>query len=409
MKQFHSISSEIGQLKKVMVHRPGKELNRLTVTNKDSFLFDDLLWVEEAQKEHDSFVQTLRENGAQVVYLKDYLMDIARISAVRERLVNDICKGLFLESPLTDRLADILLEIPVQEFTEVLLAGITKGEFSEYSGSAGSLTLSCMDDDAFLISPLPNLYFQRDPYLIVGNRVVISNMNYAARRRESLYGKYIFKNHPDFDDLEIVFGTSPEDSLAGTVEGGDILILSHDLVATGISERTSTGAIQTLGSRLSREGVCKRILAIDIPKTRSAMHLDTVFTMIDKRTFTIYKGIYDLLRIWLMEFDEKGSLQTLKEYRNLEYCLADCLEVENIRFIETGGSDPVQAARDQWNDGANVFAVAPGKVVTYGRNAVTNKTLVDMGIEVLEIRGSELGRGRGGPRCMTMPLSRENI
>lgn len=409
MKQFHSISSEIGQLKKVLVHRPGKELNRLTVTNKDSFLFDDLLWVEEAQKEHDSFVQTLRESGAQVVYLKDYLADISRINAVRKDLVTDICKGLFLEDPLSERLANVLFDLPVHEFTEVLLAGLTKGEFSEYSGSINSLTLNSMDIDAFVISPLPNLYFQRDPYFIIGNRVVISNMNFTARRRESLYGAYIFQNHPDFADLEIVFGTSQADILTGTVEGGDILILSHDLVAAGISERTSPGAIQTLGSRLSREGVCKKILAIDIPKTRSAMHLDTVFTMIDNRTFTIYKGIYDLLRIWLLEFDEAGVLQVSKEYRNLEYCLADCLEVDNIRFIETGGSDPVQAARDQWNDGANVFAVAPGEVITYGRNTVTNKTLVDMGVKVLEIRGSELGRGRGGPRCMTMPLSREEI
>jgi arginine deiminase len=392
-----------------MVHRPGKELDRLTVSNKDSFLFDDLLWVEEAQKEHDSFVQTLRESGAQVVYLKDYLQDIVRMDAVRRNMITDICKGLFLERPLSERLTEILLDIPVQQFTQILLAGLTKGEFSEFSGSTTSLTLNSMDNDAFLVSPLPNLYFQRDPYLIIGNRVVISNMNYPARRRESLYGRYIFQNHPDFADLEIVFGTSQEDILAGTVEGGDILILSDDLVAAGISERTSTGAIHTLGSRLSREGVCNRILAIDIPKTRSAMHLDTVFTMIDKRTFTIYKGIYDLLRIWLLEFDEAGILTTLKEYNNLEYCLSDCLEVDNIRFIETGGSNPVQAARDQWNDGANVFAVAPGKVITYGRNVVTNKTLVDMGVKVLEIRGSELGRGRGGPRCMTMPLSREDI
>ncbi len=406
MKKRHGITSEIGPLKNVMLHRPGKELDRLTAANKDLFLFDDLLWVEEAQKEHDSFAETLRNCGAEVTYLKNLLEDILEMEEVRFSLIHEVLKNEALEVTLKRELEDTFNSIDIPSLIEILFSGITKGELLKYTNTIKNLSISIMNDDDFVISPLPNLYFQRDPYVIVGNKVIISNMNFPARIRESLYGKYIFQHHSELSDLEVIFGSTEEEKLSGPVEGGDILILSPDLIAVGISQRTSPGAIQALGTKLSKCGACRRIIAVDIPKTRSAMHLDTVFTMIDQDSFTIYQGIYDLLKVWQLDYDPEGKLTGLFQHKDLQRCLLKNLRLERVNFIETGGGDPVQAARDQWNDGANVFAVAPGKVITYSRNVVTNRSLREAGIKVFEIRGSELGRGRGGPRCMTMPLSR---
>ena len=409
MKKKHGITSEIGPLKNVMLHRPGKELDRLTVANKDLFLFDDLLWVEEAQKEHDSFVETLRNCGTEVTYLKNLLGDILEMEEVRFSLIQDVLKNEVLEVTLRNELEDTLHRIDIASLIEILFSGITRRELLKYSNTMKSLSISIMNDDDFVISPLPNLYFQRDPYVVVGNKVIISNMNFPARMRESLYGKYIFQHHPELSDLEVIFGDAEEDKRCGSVEGGDILILSPDIIAIGISQRTSSSAIQALGTKLSRCGACQRIIAVDIPKTRSAMHLDTVFTMIDHDSFTIYQGIYDLLKVWQLDYDPEGKLTGLFQHKDLQRCLLKNLSLEKINFIETGGGDPVQAARDQWNDGANVFAVAPRQVITYSRNVVTNRSLRDAGVNVFEIRGSELGRGRGGPRCMTMPLSRLEV
>ena len=298
MRKKHGIASEIGPLKNVMLHRPGKELDRLTVANKDLFLFDDLLWVEEAQKEHDSFVETLRNCGAEVTYLKNLLGDILEIEEVRFSLIHDVLKNEAIEQTLRNELEDTLNRIDMPSLIEILFSGITKGELLKYTSTIKSLSVSIMNDDDFVISPLPNLYFQRDPYVVVGNKVIISNMNFPARIRESLYGKYVFQHHSELSDLEVIFGNTEEDKRCGSVEGGDILILSPDIIAIGISQRTSPAAIQALGSKLSRCGACRRIIAVDIPKTRSAMHLDTIFTMIDKDSFTIYQGIDELLKVW---------------------------------------------------------------------------------------------------------------
>jgi len=243
----------------------------------------------------------------------------------------------------------------------------------------------------------------------VQDGVVVSVMNFEARKKEPLYAKYIFENHPYFKGLKIFYGTQSRDTYPYHIEGGDVLVLSDKVVAIGISQRTSAGTVQIVGSRLARSSSVKTILAFDIPKTRAAMHLDTVFTMVDRDAFTVYPGLSETLRIWELNYEEDGTLTSIKEHSSLKECIKKVFDISNVRFIETGGGDPIAAARDQWNDGTNTLALEPGVVVTYRRNVASNRALRENGIKVFEIKGAELGRGRGGPRCMSMPICRENI
>lgn len=402
-----SISSEVGKLKRVILHRPGKELERLTIDNKDELLFDDILWVEEAQKEHDAFADLLRDNGVEVVYFRNCLSHILRDEARRESLLDDALSLEALDIPLLSALKSVLLQENPSDLAEILIAGMTKKEALEIMSPCSSLMLRTMSDMDFLIRPLPNLYFQRDPFSFVKNGVIISVMNFGARRKEPLYGKYIFKNHPYFKDIEILFGEHPRDTLPYHIEGGDILVLSESVVAIGISQRTAAGAVQIVGKNLAEKAGIRTVLAVDIPKTRSAMHLDTVFTMVDHDAFTIYPEVKDFIRIWEINYNPDGSIAAIDEHSNIGDCLKKTLGLDSVRFIETGGGDPVAAARDQWNDGTNTLAIAPGVVVTYRRNVTSNRVLQENGIKVFEIKGAELGRGRGGPRCMSMPMMRD--
>ena len=402
-----SISSEVGKLKRVILHRPGKELERLTIDTKDELLFDDILWVEEAQKEHDAFADLLRDNGVEVVYFRNCLSHILRDEARRESLLDDALSLEALDIPLLSALKSVLLQENPSDLAEILIAGMTKKEALEIMSPCSSLMLRTMSDMDFLIRPLPNLYFQRDPFSFVKNGVIISVMNFGARRKEPLYGKYIFKNHPYFKDIEILFGEHPRDTLPYHIEGGDILVLSESVVAIGISQRTAAGAVQIVGKNLAEKAGIRTVLAVDIPKTRSAMHLDTVFTMVDHDAFTIYPEVKDFIRIWEINYNPDGSIAAIDEHSNIGDCLKKTLGLDSVRFIETGGGDPVAAARDQWNDGTNTLAIAPGVVVTYRRNVTSNRVLQENGIKVFEIKGAELGRGRGGPRCMSMPMMRD--
>jgi arginine deiminase len=402
-----SVSSEVGKLKRVMLHRPGKELERLTIDNKDSLLFDDILWVEEAQKEHDSFADLLRDNGVEVVYFRNCLSHVLRDEEVRDSLLDEALALEAIDIPLASALKSVLKEETPSDLAEILIAGLTKEEALEVMPKCSSLVLQAMSDRDFLIRPLPNLYFQRDPFSFVKNGVIISVMNFEARRKEPLYARYIFRHHPYFKDIEILFGEDHRDTYPYNIEGGDILVLSDSVVAIGISQRTAAGAIQIIGKRLAEKAGVRKVLAVDIPKTRSAMHLDTVFTMVDRDAFTIYPEVRDFIRVWELEYDERGKVISIEEHKNLEECLKKALILDEVRFIETGGGDPVAAARDQWNDGTNTLAIAPGVVVTYRRNVVSNRVLQEHGIKVFEIRGAELGRGRGGPRCMSMPMMRD--
>ena len=239
------------------------------------------------------------------------------------------------------------------------------------------------------------------------NGVILSVMSFEARQREPIYARYVFKYHPYFKDVKIFFGEEKLDGIPYRIEGGDFHVLSEDTVAVGISQRTSAGSVQIIGRRLAKEAGIRTVLAVDIPKHRAYMHLDTVFTMVDWDAFTIFPGVASRIRVWELGYDDRGELVRIEESRNLVESLKRSLGLDQVRLIETGGGDPVLAARDQWNDGTNTFSIAPGVVVTYRRNVVSNTVLRENGIKVFEIRGAELGRGRGGPRCMSMPLERE--
>ncbi|HOI81041.1 MAG: arginine deiminase [Thermovirgaceae bacterium] len=402
-----SISSEVGKLKRVMLHRPGKELERLTIDNKDELLFDDILWVEEAQKEHDAFADLLRDNGVEVVYFRNCLSHVLREESVRDPLLDEVLALEAIDIPLVSALKAVMMEISPSDLAEMLIAGLTKMEAMEILPPCRSLVLRAMGDRDFLIRPLPNLYFQRDPFTFIKNGVILSVMTFEARRKEPLYARYIFKNHPYFKGIEFLFGDHPRDTYPYNIEGGDILILSDSVAAVGISQRTAAGTIQIVGKRIAERAGVKTLLAVDIPKTRAAMHLDTVFTMVDHDAFTIYPEVKDFIRIWQLEYSSEGEITSVIEHQNLGECLRKVLGLDTVRLIETGGGDPVAAARDQWNDGTNTLAIAPGVVVTYRRNVVSNRVLQENGIKVFEIKGAELGRGRGGPRCMSMPMMRD--
>ena len=406
-KTGFNVSSEVGRLKRVMLHRPGKELERLTIDNKDELLFDDILWVEEAQKEHDAYADLLRDNGVEVVYFRNCLAHVVREPEVRSMLLDEVLAWEALDYPLSCALKCEMMEAPPVDLAEILTGGITKGEARRLLGNCQSLVLNTLADHELLIRPLPNLYFQRDPYSFVKNGVILSVMSFEARQREPVYARYVFKYHPYFKDVKIFFGEERLDGIPYRIEGGDFHVLSEDTVAVGISQRTSAGSVQIIGRRLAKEAGIRTVLAVDIPKHRAYMHLDTVFTMVDWDAFTIFPGVASRIRVWELGYDDRGELVCIEESRNLVESLKRSLGLDQVRLIETGGGDPVLAARDQWNDGTNTFSIAPGVVVTYRRNVVSNTVLRENGIKVFEIRGAELGRGRGGPRCMSMPLERE--
>lgn len=406
------ITSEIGKLKTVLLHRPGEELENLVPDYLTDLLFDDIPHLEVAQKEHDAFAQVLRDRGIEVLYLDELVTEALADPSVRHEFVVEMVAASKQEGRrVSDALVAYLEQMDTRAMVRKIMAGVRKDELplpEEHQQQLHSMVEK--SSYPFYLDPMPNLYFTRDPAATIGNGLTINRMHWPARRRESLFMQYIINHHPRFAGQDIPVWSGRDQRFS--IEGGDELVLSHDTMAIGISERTTAEAIETMATKLFAGSDFKRVIALEIPKSHAFMHLDTVFTMIDYDKFTIHPEIRDAnghLNIYILDKVEGSRYPKITKERDLEKVLREALHKESITLIECGNGDPIAAAREQWNDGSNTLAIAPGVVVTYDRNYVTNQALREAGLEVIEVAGSELGRGRGGPRCMSMPLVREDL
>lgn len=401
MTEAIKVWSEIGALRRVLLHRPGEELLNLMPEHLDRLLFDDIPYLRLAREEHDRFAQILTEQGVEVVYLEDLTAEALQEENIRQQFVEDYLRDAGIRgAKRLDRMIEYFMNFSTKNMVLKMMAGVRKSEIHGYGKK--NLTDYLEGDYPFVIDPMPNLYFTRDPFACIGSGVALHHMYSRTRNRETLFGDYIFRYHPKYKAVPKLYTRDQEPSL----EGGDILVLNHEVVAVGISQRTQPFAIELLAKQLLPLGF-KQLLAINIPKSRSFMHLDTVFTMVDRDKFTVHPNIRGNMEVFVLELGEDGHLSIHQERASLEHILAEHLQLDKVTLIPCGNGNIIDAAREQWNDGSNTLAIAPGKVIAYNRNHVTNESLQDHGIEVLTIPSSELARGRGGPRCMTMPLLRD--
>jgi len=400
-------TSEIGRLRKVMLHRPGRELENLMPEYLERLLFDDIPYLKVAQEEHDAFAQCLRRQGVEVLYLDELVSQTIADPAVRSELIEQFLDEAELtKHRIREILKDYFSDMEDGELVRTMMAGIRKSDIRHFETGKLADYLSFRSDDyPFLVDPMPNLYFTRDPFAVIGTGVSLHRMHTVTRNRETLFGKFIFKYHPVYKNAPKWYDRGETSSL----EGGDILVLSPKVIAVGISQRTREDSIDKFAHTvLSISRTFRKILAFDIPKTRSFMHLDTVFTMVDRSKFTVHPNILHEITVFVMELEE-GRVTVREEQGRLEDILQRHLELESVTLIKCGSDNPIDAAREQWSDGSNTLAIAPGEVVVYGRNYVTNRILEDNGITIHTIPCSELSRGRGGPRCMSMPFVRDDL
>lgn len=402
-----NVTSEIGKLKTVLLHRPGKELENLTPDVLERLLFDDIPYLKIAQEEHDAFAKILRDNGVEVLYLENLAAESLINDEIRTAFVEEFIAEANIKGEETEaQVKEYLKQFNNQELVDKMMAGIRKTELGEMKSK--HLTGMVHSDYPFVADPMPNLYFTRDPFATMGAGITLNHMRTETRNRETLFAKYIFKYHPTYGNDQVKIWYDRDETTA--IEGGDELVLSEKVIAIGISQRTDADSIEKLAGRLLNNGhKFETILAFDIPKKRAFMHLDTVFTMVDYDKFTIHPGIEGPLRVFAITKNHDGGLQIEEEVMNLEEILKKHLELDNVTLIRCAGGDKIDAAREQWNDGSNTLAIAPGKVIVYSRNYVTNEILQKHGIETYVMPSSELSRGRGGPRCMSMPLVREDL
>ena len=409
MTDLIHVYSEIGKLKTVMLHRPGKELENLAPDILHRMLIDDIPYLKIAQEEHDAFAHVLRQQGIKVLYLEDLLAESLTDEKVRRAFLDQLLdeSSIKKQDPLHQLLLNYLQELPTKEMVKTVIAGIRK---SAIHNSTPSLADLAEDPDyPFYLDPMPNIYFTRDQQAAIGSGMTINRMTFRARRRESLFMETILKNHPDFKNATIPVWRDRYHH--GRLEGGDELVLNNHVLAVGISQRTSATAITDLAHNLFGHSSYDTILAIKIPHNHAMMHLDTVFTMINYDQFTVHPFILDKagkIDIYVLQPDDHNGVK-ITEKNDLVQVLKENLHLSELDLIPTGGGDPIAAPREQWNDGSNTLAIAPGEVVTYDRNYVSNDLLRKHGIIVHEIRSSELSRGRGGPRCMSCPLIREDL
>jgi len=404
----YRVDSEVGRLRQVILHRPGAEMTRLTPTNKDDLLFDDVLWLQRAQVEHDEFAQTLRQAGAEVLYLGDLLAETIAVPEARAHVLDAVLDPRAFGQATADALRAWASGLSDADLAGALVAGVTKGELLAAVPAPASLYLRTLDDHSFLLPPLPNHLFTRDTSCWIAGGVAVNSMRKVARMSETVNLAAIYRWHPRFAGVGFpVWSDGAAEGLA-TLEGGDVLVIGNGAVLVGLSERSSPVGIERVAQRLFAAGAASSVIAVDMPHGRAQMHLDTVMTMLDPESFVRYSGFGPRATMIL----RPGAGGTLKiaghRASEMDRVLARALGVDAVRVL-TPPQDVLTAEREQWNDGCNVLAVAPGVVVAYERNVATSDYLRSHGVEVLEVPGGELGRGRGGPRCMSCPVLRDEL
>lgn len=393
------VRSEVGRLRTVMLHRPGNELRRLTPRNNDALLFDGLPWVDRAQAEHDAFADVLRSRGVEVLYLSELLIATLADPDARQVAIAHTMTDLRLGDTLRRYLSDLLGDQGPDELAEILMAGLRN---DEVASDTGSLVAALHAPDDFLIDPLPNLLFTRDSSVWVGDRATVTALAMPARRRETQLTELIYQFHPRFAATERIHGWDKE-----LLEGGDVLALAEGVLAVGVGERTRPAGAERLARTAFNEGLAHTVLAVPIDQDRATMHLDTICTMVDADAVVMYPNVAHRLTAVTIKPDEDGDL-AIEPPEPFVVAAARAMGIDQLRLIDTG-LDPVTAEREQWDDGNNTLAIEPRVAIAYERNVETNDRLAAAGIEVIPIAGSELGSGRGGPRCMSCPISRDAL
>nr|WP_223207837.1 arginine deiminase [Actinopolyspora erythraea] len=393
------VTSEVGPLRTVLLHRPGGELKRLTPRNNDQLLFDAIPWVDRAEQEHDAFAAVLREQGVEVLLLDELLTEALRDPRARTAALHSGVDERRLGAEVADTLRSYMSNVDEKTLTGILIAGMTFEELPAAEGQ--SLVRRMHQPHDFAIDPLPNLLFTRDSSVWIDERVAVTSLAIPARIRESALTDLVYAYHPRFAQSARAYGAH-----SAPVEGGDVLLLAPGVVAVGVGERTTPAGAESLARSLFADGLAHTVLAVPITQTRASMHLDTVCTMVDRDAVLMYPAIRDHLTAYVLR-PSGGGIKVSGPEPFLR-AAAEAMELDRLRVVDTG-LDPVTAEREQWEDGNNTLAVAPGTLVAYERNVETNARLEEAGIEVLRISGSELGSGRGGPRCMSSPIVRDTL
>jgi arginine deiminase len=391
------VTSEVGRLRTVLLHRPGAELSRLTPRNSADLLFDGVPWVGRAQEEHDAFAQALRDHGVEVLYLQQLLAEALESPAARADVVGAAVAAPIVGPSLATTLRKWLLELSSEELAEHLIAGLTHAELPAHGPEGVVARLAGSTE--FVVPPLPNVLFTRDSSVWVDDHVAVTSPSMRARQREATLTRALYQHHPRFSESPLLYGGSREEAW---FEGGDVLLLSPGVVAVGVGQRTTPAGVEAFALRAFDAGVASTVLAVPIAQERATMHLDTVCTMVDRDAVVMFPAVADTLAAWTITADG------INDPEPFLVAAAKAMGVDELRVVDTG-LDPVTAEREQWDDGNNTLAIAPGLVVAYERNVVTNQALEAAGIDVVRIAGSELGSGRGGPRCMSCPVVREPL